>query len=291
MPEERGQKPDKEIIYVPAQGYMPPQDNDEIDLIELWNILWDRKWFILGFVALCTAVAAIVSLYVLTPTYKAQATLQVNGQSKQTVVNYLGSNKFAKLLIKQYDLLPRLYPEIWDQSAKKWMVDDERIPQVEQAMSSESFPLNESIDGSTLTITWQGNDPQFCASMLNNVIQEIHGYLQNEYNSPAQTRIQVLREEIENLKAIAEGLENPGEEIFLTIANMQNKIAELRGQDLLARKMSVLDEPIPPQNPEKPNPKLITGLSFVLSLFLAVFLVFFLHFVHTARQKQREAGR
>jgi capsular polysaccharide biosynthesis protein len=288
MPEERGQRPEKEIIYVPAQGYMPQQDEDEIDLIELWNILWDRKWFIIGFVALCTAAAALVSLYVLTPKYEAQATLQVNEESKTVIANYLGSNKFVRRLVESYDLLPKLYPEKWDPANQEWKVQAKEIPTVEHVMSGDTFPIETSTQDSTIRLTWKGRSPEFCAKMLDNVINELREYLQNEYETAAQARINVLREEMEKLRQAAGQMENPGEDVLATISGMQSKIAELRGEDILAKRFSVIDDPIPPQNPTEPNPKLITGLSFVLSAFLAIFLVFFLRFVQTARQKQRE---
>jgi len=289
MPEERGERPEKEIIYVPVQGYMPHQEEDEIDLIELWNILWDRKWFILGFVALCTAAAALISLYALTPKYEAEASLQVNGESKTTISNYLNSNKFDRHFVEGYDLLPKLYSEKWDPANQEWKVEADEIPTVEQVMGDNAIPLETSLQDSTIQLTWKGSDPEFCADMLDKVIKELRDYLQNDFKTPAQTRINILQKKLRNLQdTVALLKDRPGEQTVTYIMKLQSKIAELKSQDILARRFTVINEPIPPQNPVEPNPKLITGLSFVLSGFVAIFLVFFLRFVQTARQKQRE---
>jgi len=287
MPEERGQRPEKEIIYVPAQGYMPQQEEDEIDLIELWNILWERKWFIIGFVALFTAAAALISLYVLTPKFEAKATLQVTQESKTNISNYLNSNTFIRHFVEGHDLLPRLYPEKWDQAAQEWEVDEDRIPTVEELMASQ-LPLRSSVQDSTIQLTWKGSDPELCADMLDRVIEDLRDYIRNDYETAAQARISILRKELKELQDTAEMIKDPGQEAITPIMDIRSQIAQLKGEDTLARRFTVLDEPVPPQNPVEPNPKLITGLSFVLSLFLAVFFVFFLRFVQTAKQKQRE---
>ena len=287
MPEERGQRPEKEIIYVPAQGYMPQQEEDEIDLIELWNILWERKWFIIGFVALFTAAAALISLYVLTPKFEAKATLQVTQESKTNISNYLNSNTFIRHFVEGHDLLPRLYPEKWDQAAQEWEVDEDRIPTVEELMVSK-LPLRSSVQDSTIQLTWKGSDPELCADMLDRVIEDLRDYIRNDYETAAQARISILRKELKELQDTAEMIKDPGQEAITPIMDIRSQIAQLKGEDTLARRFTVLDEPVPPQNPVEPNPKLITGLSFVLSLFLAVFFVFFLRFVQTAKQKQRE---
>lgn len=54
----------KEIIYLPA-NYQAQEDEDEIDLLELWNILWNGRWFVAGLAFIVTLAAALVTLYVL----------------------------------------------------------------------------------------------------------------------------------------------------------------------------------------------------------------------------------
>ena len=48
---------------------------DEIDLIELWNILWKRRFFIIGFTVVCTIVVAILVQFMIPTIYKSEATI------------------------------------------------------------------------------------------------------------------------------------------------------------------------------------------------------------------------
>ena len=52
---------EKEFIYVPVpQMDQMNMEEDEIDLLELWNIIWKGKWFIVGL----TLAATLVAVYV-----------------------------------------------------------------------------------------------------------------------------------------------------------------------------------------------------------------------------------
>jgi hypothetical protein len=45
----------EKIIYLPmAQSMEGFQEDDEIDLLELWAVLWRKKWFIMGYTLACT---------------------------------------------------------------------------------------------------------------------------------------------------------------------------------------------------------------------------------------------
>ena len=65
----------KEVIYVPAYTGMMPGEEDEIDLLQLWRVVWNAKVFILGFTIAATLAAVFVTLYVLPVTYKSETVL------------------------------------------------------------------------------------------------------------------------------------------------------------------------------------------------------------------------
>jgi len=76
MPVEQNKDhPEKEFIYVPVPQMDQMGDDDEIDLLELWNVIWKGKWFIMGFTLLCTLVAVYATLYVLPVIYKSDVVL------------------------------------------------------------------------------------------------------------------------------------------------------------------------------------------------------------------------
>jgi len=47
----------------------------------------------------------------------------------------------------------------------------------------------------------------------------------------------------------------------------------------------IIDRAIPPENPSKPNARLILALSLVVGLFGGIFLVFLVDFVRKTRQR------
>ena len=69
----------------------------------------------------------------------------------------------------------------------------------------------------------------------------------------------------------------------IQFAQIQARLQLLQsGQELLVR---IIDRAIPPENPSKPNVRLILALSLVVGLFGGVFLVFLVGFVRKTRQR------
>ena len=64
--------------HIPAQAITAtePRDDDEIDLLEYWNILRERQWLVLGVAAAILAIALVVTLLA-TPIFRAGTTLQI----------------------------------------------------------------------------------------------------------------------------------------------------------------------------------------------------------------------
>ena len=292
-------RPQREIIYVPASGY--GCDNaDEIDLLDLWEIVWRGKWFIVGFTLLCTVLGFVYAFGVATPQYRARATLKPTKQSQDVIVNHLNSNKFHRKLIKNYDLLPKMYPDLWDAENHTWLVESQAdIPTVDKALAAEGkFNLKVELKEGLINITWEGSHPEYIVTTLENIIHELNSYLKDDFESEAQAQMKIIYEE---LGPWTENFEQVWEQFWsldkLTVANMEvlnqytrlkNQISNLKVQDAMARKFEVQNDPIEPQHPFEPNKKLIVALSCVLGLFISVFLVFFGRFIHNARERAAE---
>lgn len=61
--------------------------DDEIDLRELWQVIVRRKWLIISIAALVFMIALVATL-MMTPIYRASATLQIQPESSGKVLNY-----------------------------------------------------------------------------------------------------------------------------------------------------------------------------------------------------------
>jgi len=125
------------------------QEEEEIDLYELWLTLKRRKKTVLGITFLFTAVALILC-FVLPPTYRTETSLMplggkqdsnlpsflsslpislpVGGQAGITVEAVLKSRILKERIVKDLNLLPLLFPDKWDEATKSWKLDEGETP-------------------------------------------------------------------------------------------------------------------------------------------------------------------
>ena len=105
-----------------------------------------------------------------------------------------------------------------------------------------------------------------------------------------KAEIGVLEAKLAELNKLREshsiGDDRESEEISklrIQFAQTQARLQLLQsGQQPLVR---IIDRAIPPENPSKPNVRLILALSLVVGLFGGVFLVFLVDFVRKTRQR------
>lgn len=136
---------------MPQGGYyMPMPEDDEIDLLELWQTLWRSKGLIVGVATLCTLVALVVAL-VMTPVYRAEVLVAPAGDEGggglaaqygglasmvgislpggggggvDTAIATLKSRQFIGTFIADENLKPALFAKAWDAEAGAWQAQD-----------------------------------------------------------------------------------------------------------------------------------------------------------------------
>ncbi len=313
----------------------PYIEEDEIDLIELWNVIWKRKIFIGGFTIFCTLIAVIMVLFVMPVIYRSQTViipsstesasklggllssipLPINlgniagGNDKSTLIlSFLNSRTLKLRLIEKYNLLPILYKDLWDSDKNMWKVKDkDKIPTPIKAIQDKVLDniYNVSQDKKTglITISWESEDPKFAAIMLNRVIKELSHYLNKEYETDAKRERIFVEKQLEKAKKELEYWEKQVPSKKYTLADINRELmasqtvyTELRKQYELAKiaeekeiiDFKVLDPPFVPEIKYKPKRILICSVTLVSSLFLSIFLVFFLEFISNARQRNLE---
>ncbi len=294
------------VVYVqqvPGSSY---REEDEIDLLELWNIVWGGKWFIIGFPLILTATVMVISFNFTVPKYKANATLEPVTRennspitNQEILFNYLASNKFHQRLMKQYDLLPKFYPELWNAERNEWQVKTDRdIPTIRNVLASKNgFPLKVTSKNDLIYLTWTGLGPKFCADMLDKVIKELRLYLSKEYESNAQVEMRILEEELTSLtheiSRVLEPFRSQSKsygadlQIMKEYVRIKTRLSDLKAQDTLIRMFRIIDLPMEPPVPFEPNKK-IPVLVFVSGMFVSVLLVFLHRFIRKTRQMQNE---
>jgi succinoglycan biosynthesis transport protein ExoP len=109
---ERGQlavvAPPQQPLSLNVRSDEPAAGGDEVDLLSYWRILVKRKWTVLASLAIVLATALVGTL-LMTPIYRASATLQIDRDTMQVVqiegmpqVEGSGANDFYQT---QYELL------------------------------------------------------------------------------------------------------------------------------------------------------------------------------------------
>ena len=132
---------------------VPPRyDEDEINLLDYWRVIWKRRKLI-GYIVLAMVVlTAVVSLF-MTNIYQAEAVIapinnareggggmaallaqQLGGglpgimmtgaaSSAAEIINLLKSNVLREKIIVQYNLLPVLFDKQWDEKKGRWKAE------------------------------------------------------------------------------------------------------------------------------------------------------------------------
>lgn len=159
----------------PPQPQQPPNPrhpdfyDDEIDLIELWNVIWQGKWIIAGITTLFAATAVIVSL-MLPNIYRSEvllapassddksalaslagqfgglaslAGIDMGGSSDQAALalEVLKSRVFIGNFIQKHELaVPLMAARGWDSDTNEWAIDPDIYNSEEQKWVRDVSP-------------------------------------------------------------------------------------------------------------------------------------------------------
>jgi len=288
-----------------------PGPEEEVDLKAYLRILLGRRWFIAGFVTVCTLAAVVVSL-LLTPVYKASALIapvhpestggisslvsQFGGLASLAGVNpapsddtderiaILTSRAFTTGLVKDNDLLPELFPDQWDPARKAWKVPPEEVPTAWDAFRRFQDIRTVSTDPKTglVTLSIEWGDPQLAARWVQLHIDAVNRHVQAEAIREAEDSIAYLMQQVER---------TPNVELRQTLYDLveaQTKKAMLaRVREDYAFK--VIDPPVAPDRRDRPKRTVIVVLAFVASLLAAVCGAFVLEFLKGMREPRPPA--
>ena len=159
-------------------------EDDTIDLYELWNTLWNKKWLVIA-VTVIAALGSVVYALQQPPIYKAEALLlppkakdvqSLNVQGVQGVQgvtadgafaafkNNLSSRSLQKKFIDEQGLMdilaPDRTPETRDIEILESFAKMIKIEHVKRALENEKG----------MSVSMESNDPEFAANLVNDYI-------------------------------------------------------------------------------------------------------------------------
>lgn len=289
----------------------PQFEEDEINLLDYVIVLLKHKWLIFGTVFLAGVAAVIYSL-LLPNIYRSEAVIVPRQQEKSgasSALSALGglggiagelvglggggdvekfevvlkSRDLARRMVNRYDLLPRLFEEAWDPVKEQWQ--ENPAPTLQDAYKAlmGMLTISRERNSDVLTIQFDHEEPQFAKKMVDHYLTELSETL----------REQTLKDAAENQRFLKQQLEKTSDVL------LKEKISELLAKEIeketFARaqnyySFNVLDPPVVPDLDKKVKPKrrLICILSVTVAGFFAVFLAFFLEYIHNVKSSEDE---
>jgi uncharacterized protein involved in exopolysaccharide biosynthesis len=282
------------------------EDEDEIDLLELAKTIWNGKKLIFWIVLICTIGTAVISLF-MANVYTAQAVLKPTSQtqgagklsalagqfgglatlagiampasaSSTEMVSLLKSNILRKEIIENYQLLPVLFPEQWDKKNKKWEKRD--IPDTWKGIRklNSIVKINYNLKDDIINISADFPDPDMAAQIANYFIVALNDHMSLEAKRVASVNREYLEKQLSETKdPIVQ------QKIYNLIADKIETMMMAEVKEGFAFK--VLDPPLAPDQKSKPKRAQMVIVAFMVSLFLAVFVVLFREYIKKIKAK------
>jgi len=281
--------------------------DDEIDLREIFAILWKWKWTILGVTMAFMIIAFIVSKFFMDPVYEARTVVApaninaLNGSSLTYVVDaeirsmlklpQVSISNFGALLVSDHVIIRSRQTLNLDQSLRK---------------IRERVKIEYDSSTNTTEIVVSGNDPQESSDLANELVNQTITYareLNQEYlnNMIATLEFQLEQAETKLAEAVNDSYASAGDN-----ARREREIKRLEQMvDLLSGKlmevellqsslgnqqeMIVLSPATPPIEPVAPRVMLNTAVAAVLGFMLVIFAVFLMEYMRSATSKEKSA--
>ncbi|MAS57724.1 MAG: hypothetical protein CMA37_03860 [Euryarchaeota archaeon] len=285
-------------------------EEEEIDLLGLIRTLLHGWKTIAGITILCIGLAVAYALY-LPEVFKAEtllAPVQEEKNSASSALNRFGSfaamagisipsdsnveqvvatlqsRKFLRFFIKEKNLRPILFEEIWDDEEQAWIVESKKDEPTEQK-AVDSLKMLLSIDEDkqsgliSLSVSWK--DPEVAAEWANDLVRQLNEQLREQAIADSKKRVGYLEQELaktmlQDMRAVLYNLLE-SEKQKAMLANVNEDFA-----------LEVIDPAVVPEKREKPKRKMIVILGGACGGFLGIIAVFFLQFLQRLKNPNKE---
>ena len=280
---------DDQFVYVMPND-LSSVPNDEVDLIEIWSFLWQRKWRIAAVTLLFTVISVVYAL-IATEWYRAEVLLvpveqssapsldgqlgglaalagvSVTGNESVEAVATLESREFARAFIDEFHLLPVFFAEDWDADEGQWFPgNSEEWPDIRDGV--EFFHENvldvredNKTDLVTLAVEW--TDPKVAAEWADELVRRLNDRQRKRALLEAEANVAYLQSEMAKVGVIA-----LQQSIGRLLENELQKVMLARGNEEYS--FRVIDGAVVQKEPEWPNRMLVITSGAFLGALLAI---------------------
>ena len=159
-----------------AQVVRRQDDDDAIDLVELFYLLWGHAWQILLCLILGAAIAFGVTRFLMTPKYEATSSIYIVSASNNSVVN-LTDLQIGAQLTADYQELLLSRPLLEDVIANLELKEDEGKKAMPVEALRDMIEVTNTPDTRILKIKVTSPDPQKSADIANELVAQACIYL------------------------------------------------------------------------------------------------------------------
>ncbi|MDA8928129.1 Wzz/FepE/Etk N-terminal domain-containing protein [Gammaproteobacteria bacterium] len=288
---------------------------DEIDLRELFGLLWAGRALIVGVTAVAAVVSVVVAL-VMTEIYRAEATLapadqeQASGSLAQfggaaallgvslpgggdsQVTNALAtlrSRDFIIRFIRENDVRIPLFagiegdasmtdPAIYDQDAGAWLLDEGEPTDLEAYREfTDIFSVSQDNSTGLVTVAVEWHDPVLAARWVNALVRKINQEVKQKDQAEANSAIAYLSQQLESTQLVEM------QRVFYDLIESQTRISMLT--DVREEYVfQVVDPAVVTDEKIAPRRSLIAVLGTMLGAMLALVVVLIRHYAFSANE-------
>ena len=209
----------------------------------------------------------------------AGVSLGASGSSKDEAIAILASRSFTVDFIERNNLLPDLFPELWNKETGKWIAEDS-VPDLSDGYHLFSAIRNISEDRQTgfvsLSIEW--GDRKQAAAWANAQIVRVNEVMRANAIADAERGIEYLNRELEKTNVV-----ELRQAIYSLIEGQINRIMLANVRDEYAFRM--LDQAVVPDPEEyvRPRPVLMIAMGLLVGAIVGVAFALSMH----VRRKDR----
>jgi len=287
---------DERLIFL-----MPPEERDRMGLgiRELWSIVWRRRIWIIAITAAFSVTTVTYTL--LTPQWFKAEVVLVPAKANSGMAGQLGgvaglaslagvnlnekgdsvealavlrSNDFTRSFIDEYQLLPVLFANKWDSTARRWKSDNPNDqPDDRDAVRFFQHTICQVVDDPrtglvTISIEWTNGET--AAEWANQIVARLNEQMRERALVESERNVKYLKEEL--------GATN--------IATLQQSISRLLESEMqtlmLARgnpefAFRVIDRASVPKWRSRPKRALLVSAATLAGGMFAIFIVLLSH--------------
>jgi uncharacterized protein involved in exopolysaccharide biosynthesis len=308
---------------------------DEISLVVYWRVIMKRQKMIGTFVIAAVILTIIISLCmkniygakaIITPiapkdsggnSIAAGIMQQVGGlstiglpdlSSSAEIVTLLQSNILREKVISQYNLLPILFSDQWDENTKNWkkrawynplslmsslirlikpvnkkgIEKIEGVPDVWDGLRKldDMVKINNNVKDKTITIVVEFDDPVLAANIAGYYLAELNDHMSSEAKRVALTNRKYLEQQLDQTA-------DPfiKQKIYNLIAQQIETSMMAEVKENFAFK--IIDPPKAPDRKLKPKRAQMMLISLLASLLIGIAIAFFLAYWEKMKDQDR----